>query len=110
MSIDDIIVSAKIGLKNTKYPVKTLGIFYTELFGGDKNIYKTIAGLTKKYSPEIIFNAIIDLYDAKLTNNKIYPIKYYCEVRFDQKKLADQEIEINIDLDDYIKQIQVGAN
>ena len=111
MTQSEIINSARKGLQNTKYPVKTLGIFYEELIEKDKRIYKIIAGLIKKFSPEIIFNAIIDVYDdVNNSYGKKYPLKYYCEVRFEQKKLAEQEIEIIIDLDNYIKNDLLGVS
>ena len=103
MSIDDIIVSAKIGLKNTKYPVKALGLFYTELFGKNLEIYKVIAGLLKRYSPEIVFKSIIDLYDNK---EKPYSLIYYCESRHKQKNLAESEVMVE-DLTEYLKERKI---
>ena len=104
MSIDDIIISAKLGLKNTKYPVKTLGNFYRSLFGITMtNPYRIIAGLLKKYSPEIIFSAIVDLYDDKMDGNKSYTLKYYCESRHRQKDLAENEVMVE-DLTEYLKE------
>jgi len=102
MNTDDIIRSARIGLTKSKNPVKHLSYVYNELFGYNKKIFSIISGLLKRYKPDIILEAIIEYYDE---GNK--SLVYYCEVKFNQRKIANSEGMVMTDLNEYMKRLDI---
>lgn len=105
MTADEVISSAKIGLSKTKRKASFLGIFYNELNGYDKRIFSIMAGLIKKFEPEIIFNAVIDYY---ITSGE-RPLVYFCQTRYNRQQTTEIDTTPAINLNDYMKERLVNG-
>jgi hypothetical protein len=101
MTVDELIKDMKVELVQGEKPHKILSNLYSTLFDFRQDIYWIIGKLVKTYGPEIVFNAIIDLYDSEKNPEKnLYAqINSYC---FKRKKIVSEPEPAYIDLNAYL--------
>ncbi len=100
MDIYELIYITRKSLKDETHPVKKLGVLYLKLFGESR--FSQIAGFVKRYGPEIVLDAICDLYfDPEPHFGKL---RYYVKARYLKKKEDELQPELNINLNELLKE------
>lgn len=92
-------------LKDSKNSTKVLGILYLKLFNEDR--FSRIGGLVKRFGPDVVLDAIIDLYFDEAPH--FDKLKYYVKKNYNIKKEIEEQPEININLNDIIKERQANG-
>ena len=105
MTIEDLILNAREGIKNN--PTKTLASFYFKLFGYDRKFYGILGGMLKRYTPEIILESILDKYYSSGRRDASKRLQAFAEDRHQQNLRAKADNIPLVDLTGYLKEMSM---